>query len=216
MSPYTAFGLSVAASVFIPKATRFGPSDSSFTSLEFIRSAMQAITKIHPITGSFLVQLDIAMESCGLRKASPASLSSGVGLKQGFTDSPAKLTPDSAEATSMADDLKKYKSLPVNLEGIMPARVHGQNDCPIPYQTLEHNFSEAQPALGGVLDFEYDLNASLLPDWEPGELYPTHFDLPSDNLSNRYLGTLDEACFDEADPQSLTGSFRLGPLQAPP
>lgn len=65
MNPFVSFCLYVAARVFV-QYLKSHPDDGRIeTSLQFLLSAMTAMTAKNPLTESFLVQLDIDLE--GLR-----------------------------------------------------------------------------------------------------------------------------------------------------
>jgi hypothetical protein len=67
MNPFISFCLYVAARVFV-QYLKSRPDDSqSGDSLRFLLSAMNALKKKNPLTESFLVQLDVDLESLGMR-----------------------------------------------------------------------------------------------------------------------------------------------------
>jgi hypothetical protein len=67
MNPFISFCLYVAARVFV-QYLKSRPDDSqSVDSLRFLLSAMNALKKKNPLTESFLVQLDVDLESLGMR-----------------------------------------------------------------------------------------------------------------------------------------------------
>jgi hypothetical protein len=67
MNPFVSFCLYVAARVFV-QYLKSRPDDSqSGDSLRFLLSAMNALKKKNPLTESFLVQLDVDLESLGMR-----------------------------------------------------------------------------------------------------------------------------------------------------
>ncbi|KAL1310785.1 hypothetical protein AAFC00_001030 [Neodothiora populina] len=123
MSPYIAFGLSVASSVFIDIVKIDSNHGQASSNLRYIRSTMQALQKTHPVTKSFLVQLDIAMESCDIHN-DMASSNSHIPHFQGsitaLSTPEISSTDQSPQSTLMAEELQHYKALPVSLNGILP------------------------------------------------------------------------------------------------
>lgn len=66
MNPFLSFCLYVAARVFV-QYLKSRPKDTQIhTSLQFLLAAMQAFKRKNPLTESFLVQLDVDLESAGL------------------------------------------------------------------------------------------------------------------------------------------------------
>lgn len=66
MNPFISFCLYVAARVFV-QYLRSRPQDHQIgSSLQFLLSAMHAIKRKNPLTESFLIQLDVDLESAGL------------------------------------------------------------------------------------------------------------------------------------------------------
>jgi hypothetical protein len=66
MNPFISFCLYVAARVFV-QYLKSRPKDAQVrASLQFLLSAMHAIKRKNPLTESFLVQLDVDLESAGL------------------------------------------------------------------------------------------------------------------------------------------------------
>jgi len=75
MNPFISFCLYVAARVFV-QYLKFRPKDHQMTSsLHFLLTAMEALKRRHPLTESFLVQLDLDLEGAsidvGQRKVDP-------------------------------------------------------------------------------------------------------------------------------------------------
>ncbi|KAK4560456.1 hypothetical protein LTR86_005652 [Recurvomyces mirabilis] len=69
MNPFISFCLYVAARVFV-QYLKSRPKDTQIrASLQFLLSAMHAIKRKNPLTESFLVQLDVDLESAGLEDA---------------------------------------------------------------------------------------------------------------------------------------------------
>src|ERR1700761_2141130 len=67
MNPFISFCLYVAARVFV-QYLKSRPDDSqTVDSLRFLLSAMNALKRKNPLTESFLVQLDVDLESFGMR-----------------------------------------------------------------------------------------------------------------------------------------------------
>lgn len=67
MNPFIAFCLYVAARVFVQYLKVHRDDAAVTSSLQFLLAAMQALKGKNPLTESFLVQLDIDIESSGLR-----------------------------------------------------------------------------------------------------------------------------------------------------
>nr|POE47795.1 tropolone cluster transcription factor tropk [Quercus suber] len=69
MNPFISFCLYVAARVFV-QYLKSRPNDSPVrSSLQFLLSAMHAIKRKNPLTESFIVQLDVDLESAGLENS---------------------------------------------------------------------------------------------------------------------------------------------------
>lgn len=67
MNPFISFCLYVSARVFV-QYLKSRPDDSQTAdSLRFLLSAMNALKRRNPLTESFLVQLDVDLESLSLR-----------------------------------------------------------------------------------------------------------------------------------------------------
>lgn len=67
MNPFTAFCLYVAARVFV-QFLRARPTEQQVaSSLHFLLSAMHAMTRKNPLTESFIAQLELDMESAGIK-----------------------------------------------------------------------------------------------------------------------------------------------------
>src|SRR5277367_6060974 len=67
MNPFISFCLYVAARVFV-QYLKSRPEDTQIAdSLRFLLTAMNALKAKNPLTESFLVQLDVDLESLGLR-----------------------------------------------------------------------------------------------------------------------------------------------------
>ncbi len=67
MNPFIAFSLYVAARVFVQYLKAHTDDAAVISSLQFLLSAMQALKGKNPLTGSFLAQLDVDLESSGLK-----------------------------------------------------------------------------------------------------------------------------------------------------
>lgn len=66
MNPFMAFCIYVAARVFV-QYLKTRPKDQQMeSSLQFLHQAMQALRRKNPLTQSFLVQLDLDIESAGV------------------------------------------------------------------------------------------------------------------------------------------------------
>lgn len=61
------FCLYVGARVFVQYLKKRSNDDNARTSLQFLVTAMRALLKKNPLTESFLIQLDVDLESCGIR-----------------------------------------------------------------------------------------------------------------------------------------------------
>jgi len=67
MNPFISFCVYVAARVFV-QYLKTRPKDQQMnSSLQFLLQAMQALRRKNPLTESFLVQLDLDLESAGLQ-----------------------------------------------------------------------------------------------------------------------------------------------------
>lgn len=66
MNPFISFCVYVAARVFV-QYLKTRPNDQQVnSSLQFLLQAMQALRRKNPLTESFLVQLDLDLESAGV------------------------------------------------------------------------------------------------------------------------------------------------------
>ena len=66
MNPFISFCIYVAARVFV-QYLKTRPNDQQMNaSLQFLLQAMQALRRKNPLTESFLVQLDLDLESAGI------------------------------------------------------------------------------------------------------------------------------------------------------
>jgi hypothetical protein len=66
MNPFISFTVYVAARVFV-QYLKTRPKDQQMnSSLQFLLQAMQALRRKNPLTESFLVQLDLDLESAGI------------------------------------------------------------------------------------------------------------------------------------------------------
>ena len=66
MNPFISFCVYVAARVFV-QYLKTRPNDQQMnSSLQFLLQAMQALRRKNPLTESFLVQLDLDLESAGI------------------------------------------------------------------------------------------------------------------------------------------------------
>lgn len=73
MNPFTAFCLYVAARVFV-QFLRARPNEQQvMSSLSFLLTAMHAISRKNPLTESFIAQLELDMESAGVKNPSHLS-----------------------------------------------------------------------------------------------------------------------------------------------
>lgn len=66
MNPFISFCLYVAARVFVQYLKSRPDEGQIQDSLRFLLSAMNALKKKNPLTESFLVQLDVDLESLGM------------------------------------------------------------------------------------------------------------------------------------------------------
>src|SRR5947207_2893394 len=73
MNPFTAFCLYVACRVFV-QYLKSRPDDQTVrSSLQFLLSAMNALKSKHPLTETFLLQLDVELEGSGLEDRNEVS-----------------------------------------------------------------------------------------------------------------------------------------------
>jgi hypothetical protein len=71
MNPFISFCVYVAARVFV-QYLKTRPKDQQMnSSLQFLLQAMQALRRKNPLTESFLVQLDLDLESAGILGQKP-------------------------------------------------------------------------------------------------------------------------------------------------
>jgi hypothetical protein len=82
MNPFISFCLYVSARVFV-QYLKSRPKDTQIrSSLQFLLQAMQAIKRRNPLTESFLVQLDVDLESAGIENAGSLRLQAQNGQAQ--------------------------------------------------------------------------------------------------------------------------------------
>jgi hypothetical protein len=187
MSPYIAFGLFVAASVFIPKAKMYGQYDASFISLQFIRSAMLALKETHPVTGSFLLQLDIALESNGLNSDQSTNPTTTKALSEVRIPPKEDSSPRSTEPSIMDNEFRKYSTIPISLEGILPAQIQTRKQIQTLTPIADYGTAELLSGLGQTLDFEFDLGGDPLPSLAIDETYTMQTDISQDEFPYDYL-----------------------------
>jgi hypothetical protein len=92
MNPFISFCVYVAARVFV-QYLKTRPKDQQMaSSLQFLLQAMQALRRKNPLTESFLVQLDLDLESAGIPGlqqkafATPTTKVSNPPQTQGLSD----------------------------------------------------------------------------------------------------------------------------------
>lgn len=66
MNPFMSFCVYVAARVFVQYRKNRPKDQHMNSSLQFVLQAMQALKRKNPLTESFLVQLDLDLESAGI------------------------------------------------------------------------------------------------------------------------------------------------------
>lgn len=66
MNPFISFCVYVAARVFVQYLKTRPKDQQMMSSLQFLLQAMQALRRKNPLTESFLVQLDLDLESAGI------------------------------------------------------------------------------------------------------------------------------------------------------
>jgi hypothetical protein len=66
MNPFISFCVYVAARVFVQYLKTRPKDQQMHASLQFLLTAMQALRRKNPLTESFLVQLDLDLESAGV------------------------------------------------------------------------------------------------------------------------------------------------------
>jgi hypothetical protein len=94
MNPFISFCVYVAARVFV-QYLKTRPKDQQMnSSLQFLLQAMQALRRKNPLTESFLVQLDLDLESAGI-----------LGLQQKPYFSPNRNVSKSPETQGLSDTI---------------------------------------------------------------------------------------------------------------
>jgi hypothetical protein len=89
MNPFISFCLYVAARVFIQYLKSRPDDNQTGDALRFLLSAMNAMKMKNPLTESFLVQLDVDLESLGLRDPKYKAFVHGYsGVSFGYADNP--------------------------------------------------------------------------------------------------------------------------------
>ncbi|GAB7347058.1 hypothetical protein MBLNU459_g3197t2 [Dothideomycetes sp. NU459] len=119
VNPFTSFSLYLAATTFLQSAKDGEALEQSLANVHFIRSAMQTLKCIHPITGSFLLQLELDIELSRLTHDEPSAttfehMTGHVVTADAAEEPPAK--------TTMAEELDRYDVLPISLYGIVPSQ----------------------------------------------------------------------------------------------
>lgn len=71
MNPFISFCVYVAARVFVQYLKTRPKDQQMHSSLQFLLTAMQALRRKNPLTESFLVQLDLDLESAGVQGFQP-------------------------------------------------------------------------------------------------------------------------------------------------
>ena len=66
MNPFMVFSIYIAARVFVHFLKRAPDHQEVLASLRFLLNAMNALKRIHPITESFLIQIDVDLQGSGL------------------------------------------------------------------------------------------------------------------------------------------------------
>lgn len=101
MNPFISFCLYVAARVFIQYLKSRPDDNQTGDSLRFLLSAMNAMKLKNPLTESFLVQLDVDLESLGLRDPKyKAFVHSCSGVSFGCADNPKTVLTRPEESSS--------------------------------------------------------------------------------------------------------------------
>lgn len=77
MNPFISFCLYVAARVFVQYLKSRPEDNTTGDALRFLLAAMNAMKAKNPLTESFLVQLDVDLESLGLRDPKYKALING-------------------------------------------------------------------------------------------------------------------------------------------
>jgi hypothetical protein len=143
MNPFISFCLYVAARVFVQYLKSRPDDDQTADSLRFLLTAMKALKVKNPLTESFLVQLDVDLESLGLRNPKFRSLAQGLAnmdipgnsayanRKQTGPDgridqcSFLKIVDDVEEPTSALDSLWTASNTVTDNSRVHPVAMHG-------------------------------------------------------------------------------------------
>lgn len=118
VNPFTSFSLYLAGATFLQSAKAADGREQSLTNLQFIRSALRTLKDFHPITGSFLLQLELDIEASRFLSNDETEVKK-IGKQ---TLSSAAAAEDSPVQTTMADELDRYEVLPISLLGIVPPK----------------------------------------------------------------------------------------------
>lgn len=227
MNPFLSFCLYVAARVFV-QYLKSRPEDSQTgDSLRFLLTAMNAMKSKNPLTESFLVQLDVDLESLGLRvpkfKALAKDLSLNANLTSagnyaqstGFTrNADGTTTNQCAAILKMVDD----DELPSNEPPIDPALTdmsHG-GDRNSSLDTRSNQDFESMPWLSNESNIPLRSLSNVHPVAMQGLLSPqgsnSPFELPNTRGYGRSeAGTVemdlsDQSHSDRPTPNSSTSS----------
>jgi hypothetical protein len=154
MNPFISFCLYVAARVFVQYLKSRPDDNQTGDSLRFLLSAMNAMKSKNPLTESFLVQLDVDLESLGLRvpkfKSLAQNLSMGNLPATGYTQNADGTTTNHCAAIlKMVDD----KDLPgTSAPQIDPALnnlgLEATRNSPLSANSMPQDF-ESMPWLSG-------------------------------------------------------------------
>lgn len=163
---------------------------------------MQVIKKTHPITGSFLLQLDIAMKSSGRQGDLDAIVETGIVQELTHETTQSHEVPQLPDNNIMADELKQYNALPIALHGILPTRMQqGQGVTGVGQGTAPESYVLEQAQM-------QDFSLVDLSGWQSDDISLLQTDLAGQDFSNNYFGPLNDAQYDDVDLELL-----LDPLQ---
>ena len=104
MNPFISFCVYVAARVFV-QYLKTRPKDQQMNaSLQFLLQAMQALRRKNPLTESFLVQLDLDLESAGILGAQ----------QKPYTAPTTKVSPNAQSMQALSDTVASRFQHPVD------------------------------------------------------------------------------------------------------
>lgn len=234
MNPFISFCLYVAARVFVQYLKSRPDDNQTGDSLRFLLTAMNAMKSKNPLTESFLVQLDVDLESLGMRvpkfKALAHSLTQNLGANlppRGFSYNADGTTTDHcASILKMADDDEIPSS--DNSPQIDPALTKlsrdNEKNSPLSANSTQNQDFESMPWLSSEAGLPLRAMRTVHPVGMQGMLSPQGSNSPFEvqnmrNYGRSESGTVemdlsDQTHSDRPTPNSSTPSDTRSSIQA--